>query len=105
MEHGERDPRRSADAGEQRDIALAAALDDRDAFAVGVVAEGFERERQRQAFGRTLDEQRRLGEEELAARRVELGQHAQVVVRRERLRAEHPPVVAATRSTKASSSR
>ena len=76
----ERDPGGPADAREERDIRLAAALDDRDRLAVDVVPERREHEREHQLLSQALDEHDRAGEEELAARSVELGHHPEVVV-------------------------
>ena len=72
----------SADPGEQRQIRLAAALDDRDRFSVDIVAERSEHEGQHELLGQTLDQDDCAGEEQLAARGVELGHHAEVVVGR-----------------------
>ena len=55
-----------ADAGEDRDVRLPAALDDRDLGPVGVVAERGEDGREDELLRAALDEDRRAGEEELA---------------------------------------
>ena len=98
------DTGRAADPREEGDVRLAAALDDRDRLPVDVVAERREHERQHELLGQTLDEDDRAGEEELAAGRVELGHHAEVLVGRHRLRLEGARARAGRRSTKTSSS-
>src|SRR3712207_8956844 len=52
VDDDERDPDRRADAREERDVRLAAALHDRDRFAVCVVAERREHERQHELLDR-----------------------------------------------------
>ena len=75
-----------ADAGEDRDVRLPAALDDRDLGPVGVVAERGEDGREDELLRAALDEDRRAGEEELAPLRVELAHDPERLVRLERLR-------------------
>jgi hypothetical protein len=65
-------PNRTADTGEQGDVRLAPALDDRDRFTVGVVPQSAEDEREDELLRSPLDEERGPGEEELAALGVEL---------------------------------
>ena len=75
-----RDARPPADLDEERQVRLAAALDDRDLLAVRVVAERVEDERERDLLGHALDEDRRAREEQLAALRVELAHDPERVV-------------------------
>ena len=69
-----RNPARVADAREERDVALAAALQHDDALLVGLHAERLEDEREDELLGAAFDEQRGSREEELGAVAVELGQ-------------------------------
>ena len=76
----------AADPAEQRDVPLATALDDRDPLPVGVVSQRFEHEGQRELLGEPLDQHGGACQEELAPGGVELGEGAELFVRRERLR-------------------
>ena len=62
--------------------------DDRDRLPVDVVAECREHEREHELLGQALDENGRMGEEELAARGVELGHYPEVLVGGHGLRLE-----------------
>ena len=86
MHDHERDPTGPADAREDRDVRLAAALDDGDLRPVGIVAEGGEDRRQDELFRPALDEDRRAREEELAPLGVELAHDPEGLVGVERLR-------------------
>jgi hypothetical protein len=83
-----RDAARVGDAREERHVALAAALEHEDSLLVGVYAERVEDERERELLRPSLDEDRTAGEEELRAIAVELGERAEGLGLRERLRLE-----------------
>ena len=74
------DPDGLADPREEGDVRLASALDDRYRLPVDVVSERREHEGQNELLGQPLDEYDGAGEEELAARGVELGHDAEVLV-------------------------
>ena len=80
MHDDARDTGPLADLDEERQVRLAAALDDRDLLAVGVVAERPEDEREGDFLGHALDEDRRPREKELGALRVELAHDAKRIV-------------------------
>lgn len=94
----ERQADRSADLAEQREVALPAAFDDRDALAIRVVSERLEHEGERELLRQPLDEDRRVCEEQLAARGIELLRTRGTRHQRARARAvatASPPSVAA----------
>ena len=78
-----RDLARVAHLGEERDVPLAGAVDDRDRLLVGVVAERAEHERERELLGAPLDEHHRAREEDLGALGVELREQAKRLLARE----------------------
>src|SRR5581483_2760513 len=77
-----------ADADEERDVALAAALEHEDPLLVDVDAERLEDEREDQLLRPSLDEHRTAGEEQLRAVAVELGEDAEGLGLGERFRLE-----------------
>ena len=74
-----------ADPCEDRDVGLAAALDDRDLVAVGIVTERGEDRRQDELLRPALDEDHRARKEELASLGVELAHDPERLVGLERL--------------------
>ena len=75
-----------ADLREQRDVALARAVDHRDRLLVGVEAERLEDEREHELLGAPFDEQHGAREEDLGALGVELADEPERSLLRERLR-------------------
>ena len=75
-----------ADADEQPQVRLAAAVHDGHLLAIHVIAERAEHERERELLGAALHEQRSAREEQLAALRVDLAERAEALLRAQRLR-------------------
>ena len=77
-----------ADAREQRNVPLTAALEDENPFLVRLDPERVEHERKRHLLGAPFDEEDGPREEELCAVAVELGKHAERLRLLQRLRLE-----------------
>ena len=92
------------DPRKQRQVRFAAALDNRNRLPVDIVPERGEHKRQNQLLGQAFDQNDRAGKEEFAARGVELGHHAEVVVGSNWLGLQSTCALRETRSTKMSSS-
>ena len=82
VEHGHaRDVGSPTDLDEQRQVALAAAVDDRDRRTVDVVAQRTEHVRQRLLLAHALDQHRGAREEQLRTLRIEFARGAELVRR------------------------
>ena len=86
MQDDVRDVTGVADLREQRDVALALTVDDGDRLLVRVEAERREDEGQRDLLRASLDEHHRPCEEHLGTLGVELGDHPERLLPRQRLR-------------------